>query len=48
MPSVTVMMKSYPSVTVMMKIIPERDLENDGETGVTTEINKQLQCDIRD
>ncbi len=41
-------MKSYLSVTVMMKRYPERDSENDGEKGVTTEINKQLQCDIRD
>ncbi len=48
MPSVTVTMKSYPSVIVMMKSNPERDLENDGEKGVTTEINKQLQCDIID
>jgi hypothetical protein len=48
MPSVTVTMKSYPSVTVTMKSYPERDLENDGEKGVITEINKQLQCDIRD
>ncbi len=31
-----------------MKSYPERDLENDGEKGVTTEVNKQLQCDIRD
>jgi hypothetical protein len=35
------------SVTVTMKSYPERDLENDGEKGVTTEINKQLQCNIR-
>ncbi len=42
------MMKSYPSVTVTMKSYPERDSENDGEKGVTIEINKQLQCDIRD
>jgi hypothetical protein len=47
-PSVTVTIKSYPSVTVMMKSYPEHDLENNGEKGVTTEINKQLQCDIRD
>ncbi len=37
-----------PSVTVTMKSYPEHDLGNDGEEGVTTEINKQLQCDIRD
>jgi hypothetical protein len=37
-----------PSVTVTMKSYPEHDLGNDGEEGVTTEISKQLQCDIRD
>jgi hypothetical protein len=36
------------SVTVTMKSYPERDLGNDGEEGVTTEINKQTWCDLRD
>jgi hypothetical protein len=31
-----------PSVTVMMKSYPEHDSGNDGEESVTTEINKQL------
>ncbi len=39
---------NVPSVTVAMKSYPERDSENGGENGVTAEINKQLQCDIRD
>jgi hypothetical protein len=32
----------------LRKSYPEHDLGNDGEKGVTTEINKQTQCDIRD
>jgi hypothetical protein len=36
------------SVTVTMKSYPERDLGDDGEEGVTTEIHKQTWCDIRD
>jgi hypothetical protein len=39
---------SPSKLTVMMKSYPERDSGNDGEEGVTTEINKQTQCDIRD
>jgi hypothetical protein len=35
-------------VTVTMKSYPERDSGNDGEEGVTTEINKQTRCDLRD
>jgi hypothetical protein len=37
-----------PSVIVTMKSYPERDSGNDGEEGVTTEINKQTWCDLRD
>ncbi len=37
-----------PSVTVKMKSYPEHDLGNDGEDRVTTEINKQTWCDLRD
>ncbi len=36
------------TVTVTMKSYPERDSGNDGEEGVTTEINKQTWCDLRD
>jgi hypothetical protein len=34
-----------PSVTVMIKSYPKRDSGNDGEKGVTTEINKCEECD---
>ncbi len=34
-----------PSVTVMIKSYSEHDLGNDGEEGVTTEINKCAECD---
>jgi hypothetical protein len=34
-----------PSVTVMIKSYPEHDSGNDGEEGVTTEINKCAECD---
>ena len=34
-----------PSVTVAMKSYLGRDLENDGEEGVTAEINKCAKCD---
>ncbi len=39
---------NVPSVTVMMKGYPERDSGNDGEEGVTNEINNQTRCDLRD
>ncbi len=34
-----------PSVTVVMKSYLERDLGNDGEEGVTAEVNKCAKCD---
>ncbi len=34
-----------PSVTVMIKGYPEHDSGNDGEEGVTAEINKRAKCD---
>ncbi len=34
-----------PSVTVSIKSYIGRDLENDGEEGVTAEINKCAECD---
>ena len=37
-----------PSVTVMIKSYPERDLGNDGKEGVTAEINKCAKCDSDD
>ncbi len=37
-----------PSVTVTIKSNPERDSVNDGEEGVTTEINKCAECDSDD
>ncbi len=39
---------NVPSVTVTMKSYPKHDSGNDREEGVTTEINKQTQCDLRD
>ncbi len=36
---------NVPSVTVMINSYPERDLRNDGEEGVTAEINKCAKCD---
>jgi hypothetical protein len=37
-----------PSGTVAMKSYLERDSRNDGEEGVTTEINKCAKCDSDD
>ncbi len=37
-----------PSVTVMIKSYPERDSGKDGEEGVTAEINKCAKCDSDD
>ncbi len=37
-----------PSVTVMIKSYPEHDLGNDREEGVTAEINKCAECDSDD
>jgi hypothetical protein len=39
---------NVPSVTVRIKSYPERDLGNDGEEGVTAEINKCAECDSED
>ncbi len=36
---------NVPSVTVTINNYPERDSRNDGEEGVTTEINKCAKCD---
>ncbi len=36
---------NVPSVTVTIDSYPERDSRNDGEEGVTTEINKCAECD---
>ncbi len=36
-----------PSVTVAMKSYLGHDLGNDGEAGVTAEINKCAECDSR-
>ncbi len=33
------------SVTIRIKSYPQRDLENDSEEGVTTDINKCNECD---
>ncbi len=37
-----------PSVTVVMKSYPGRDSGNDGEEGVTSEIDKCAKCDSED
>ncbi len=37
-----------PSVTVTIKSYPERDLENEREEGVNSEINKCDECDSVD
>ncbi len=37
-----------PSVTVAMKSYLECDSGNDGEEGVTAEINKRVKCDSED
>jgi hypothetical protein len=37
-----------PSVTVVMKSYLGRNLGNDGEEGVTAEINKCAECDSDD
>ncbi len=37
-----------PSVTVMIKSYPEHDSRNDGEESVTAEINKCAECDSDD
>jgi hypothetical protein len=45
---VTSKIQVMPSVTVAMKSCLGRDLGNDGEKGVTTEINKCAKCDSDD
>ncbi len=45
---VTSKIQVMPSVTVAMKSYLGRDLGNDGEKGVTAEINKCAKCDSDD
>jgi hypothetical protein len=45
---VTFKIQAMPSVTVAMKSYLGRDLGNDGEEGVTSEINKCAECDSDD
>ncbi len=45
MQGVTFTIQVMPSVTVAIKSYLGRDLGNDGEEGVTAEINKCAECD---
>jgi hypothetical protein len=48
MRGVTSTIQVMPSVTVAMKSYLGRDSGNDGEEGMTAEINKCAECDSRE